>query len=96
MLFSESTKVIEGRDIDTQTTIVDIWKSVKKYYDWKHIAVCFMVISLLLIFGSLFLFTFLGAIEFEDGRRLMPIFWSPRFLEPFTFIKIEQVPPGVW
>ena len=61
-------------------------------YSWKPVAIGFVV----LLTMAIFTFTFFGAVEFEDGRKLMPIFWSSWMPEPFTLIKFENVPPHVW
>ena len=61
-------------------------------YSWKSVAIGFVV----LLTMAIFIFTFSGALEMEDGRKLMPIFWCSWMPEPFTLIKIGNVPPTVW
>ena len=45
---------------------------------------------------ALVTFTFFGAVDFGDGRKLMPILWSSYFPEPFTMISIHLDQDSVW
>lgn len=44
----------------------------------------------------LVVFTFFGAIEFEDGRKLLPILCLPGFPEPMALLSIRNGAPDVW
>lgn len=44
----------------------------------------------------LVVFTFFGAIEFEDGRKLLPILCLPGFPEPMALLSIRNGAPEVW
>lgn len=48
------------------------------------------------VFMALFTFTFFGAVEFGDGRKLLPILWSSYFPEPFTMMSIQLDQDSVW
>ena len=53
------------------------------------------IMGIIFLLGLVF-FTFFGAIEFEDGRKLFPIFWSSGLPEPVAFLSIKSEPAVVW
>ena len=87
-----STKPTDTKDAEVQTTWSDYLKSVTQFYGKKHMAFG----SLSVIFLAIFIFTFFGAIEFEDGEKWMPITWFSFLPEPFSLFKIARMPPAVW
>ena len=88
-----STKPTETKNAEVQTTWSDYLNSVTKYYGGTQVAFG----SLSVIFLALFIFTFFGAIEFENGDKWMPITWFSFLPEPFSLFKISgAVPPTVW
>lgn len=88
-----SAKPTETKDAEVQTTWLDYLTSVTNFYGGRQMAFG----SFSVIFLAIFIFTFFGAIEFEDGEKWMPITWFSFLPEPFNLFKIRAaVPPAVW
>ena len=84
----------EKIDIATQTKMFTAHYSLplEDYLDFKSL-LCGTLSSVFIAFLA---FTFFGAIEFGDGRKLMPIFWSPLFPEPYTLVHVQFDQESVW
>lgn len=82
---------IEKADSSTQTGIFPI-QYLQDYLDINKL-LCGALSS---VFMALFTFTFFGAVEFGDGRKLLPILWSSYFPEPFTMMSIQLDQDSVW
>ena len=83
----------EKIDSATQTKMfAEYGLPIENYLDLKSI-LCGTLSS---VFFAFLAFTFFGAIEFGDGRKLMPIFWSPFFPEPFSLISVHFDQESVW
>ena len=76
----------------TQTPFSTSMPYFGDYLTWKNVSVG----AGLAIFVLIMTFTFFGALEIENGRKLMPILWSPWMPEPIAVISIYDPAPRVW
>ena len=82
--------IMTTSEAQTQTSFFDRnpWVDENRNY--------FIAMFSLGLFLPFIVFTFFGAIELEDGRKLFPIFWSSSLPEPVPFLTIKNDPPFVW
>ena len=88
------SSAVETIDSSAQTSGTYPWQYLDylEYLDFNTLA-CGALSSL---FMALLTFTFFGAVDLGDGRKLMPILWSSYFPEPFTIMSIQLDQDSVW
>ena len=85
-----SQLVLEKVDCGTQTMQYRL--PIEDFIDLKSL----FYGTLSSVFLAFLAFTFFGAIEISDGRKLMPILWSPYFPEPFAMVSVQFDQDSVW
>ena len=90
-------KHVETVECATQTALFDRWNEPET--DLQKPDQILSNIAAMIFLAMMTFFFFFGAIELEDGRMLMPMFWkltSNWLSEPYAFLSITHDPPMVW
>lgn len=100
--FCEKSALHNGSGVAPKTQLVETatQTALFRYEEiWDHFDFTTKIlaaIGILLMTVMFLFFTFFGAIELEDGRKLLPIFWFSPLPEPIALLTIRNYAPTVW